>query len=174
MIADAGGGGGGPGNKIETLRSHRWSITRLGTIIQDAIVAKELSLPDLKIDRKEILGGLMWYKYAASVKWDDVSVTFYDNGSILSAINQWKDKVYTNETGIKNHSPNQGYKMECEFQLVNGVGGVINKFILHNAWPASITFGKLSYTDTSLKVVTLSLAYDWAEGDVVGSFGKEN
>lgn len=160
-----GGGGPGPPNGIETLRNHRWAIDNFGPLSgNDAIVARDLQLPDLKIERQEILGGLLWYKYAKAVKWDDAVVVFYDDGKISAAVQKWISQVYSNATGIGSHNPSSGYKSRCKFNLLAGDGSTKSSITLFNAWPVSKSEGKLSYTDSQLKLLTVTLAFDWAEG----------
>lgn len=159
-----GGGGDGPDSKLELLFNHRWIIEQLGPISRDQlIIARDLMLPDLKIERQEINGGTIIYKFAKSVKWDDVQVTFYDDGNILNEIRDWLELVYTNDEGIKSHAPSGGYKQECKFKLLGGEGKAINTIVLKNAWPVSVSQGKLTYTNSDIKLITLTLAYDWAE-----------
>lgn len=157
-------GGNGPSNTIEMLYSHRWLIKKLGPVGRDTLlIARDLVLPDLKIDRQEINGGTIVYKFAKSVKWDDVQVTFYDDSKLLSEIDKWVDLVYTNDAGIKSHAPSGGYKQECQFELLDGEGTVKNTIKLMNAWPVTVSQGKLTYTNSDIKIITLTLAYDWAE-----------
>ena len=67
-------------------------------------------------------------------------------------------------SGIGTHSPSGGYKQESKFDLLDGSGATINSYTLKNSWPINISQGKLTYTDTEIKIVTVTLAYDWAEG----------
>lgn len=159
-----GGSGGDVPNTIETLRVHRWLITKFGPVSpRRLLIARDLNLPDLNIEQQEVLGGLIWYKFAKAVRWQDAQVAFYDDGGIGFAIDNWKDKVYTNEDGIKTHTPGSGYKMDCEFQLLDGQDAVDNKLILHGAWPKAISEGRLTYTSSDIKLITVTLAFDWAE-----------
>jgi hypothetical protein len=159
-----GQGGPGPANTAEPLRNHRWAIETLGPVSSNTLlIARDLQLPDLKLERQEVLGGLLWYKFAKAVKWDDALVAFYDDGSIAGDIQQWIDLVYTNAAGVQSHSPGSGYKKTCKFNLLNGDGSTEESMMLFNAWPVSKSEGKLSYTDSQLKLVTLTLAFDWAE-----------
>jgi hypothetical protein len=159
-----GGSGDGPANTIETLRQHRWIIRKLGPIGRESlIVAKEVTLPELRLERQEILGGLIWYKYAKAVKYEDAQVIFYDTGKFLQEIQAWQDKVYKLDTGIGSHVPGKGYKLDSQFDLLDGSGNTVNSYTFKNSWPALIAQGKLSYTDSEIKVVTITLAYDWVE-----------
>lgn len=165
-------GGDGPNNNVETLREHRWLISQLGPIQSSnaLLFAKELTLPDFRAERQEILGGALWYKFAKSVKWEDCRVLFYDTGEILPKLYEWRDKVFsiTNGIGIHSTAPSKkgtdsGYKHECTFELLNGVG--VSAFIIYlvGAWPSQISEGNLDYTSSAIKLVTVTLTYDYAQ-----------
>lgn len=161
FMITGGADGQGPSNTTEFLWQHRWMIDNLGGINKlDAFVAKEVALPDLKMERAEILGGLMWYKFAKAVKWDDAVVTFYDDASISIEIENWRKLVYTEDKGILQHTT---YKKDSTFSLLDGEGGMVKKIILKNSWPVNISQGRLTYTESDFKLVVVTLAFDWAE-----------
>ncbi len=152
--------GVGPSNTQEILRNHRWLIKQLGPINPDKLIfAKEVSLPELRIDRQEILAGLNWYKFAKSTKWEDVTVSLYDEGTLLADIGNWRDQVYTPDGGIQSHDT---YKQDCVFSLLNGDGLSVYDVTLTGAWPANISHSKLSFSDNQIKLITLTIAYDYA------------
>lgn len=150
-------------NDAEFLRNHRWIIKELGDVYVEDIVAKELQLPDLQIQKQLILNGQLTYKYAKSVEWQDLQVVFYDNGELLKLLDDWKKLIYSDGSGIKSHGSSGGYKKKCTFCLVSGCGAIVNTIALSGAWPSSISYGRLSYEDTNIKIVTLTLTYDWAD-----------
>jgi hypothetical protein len=166
------GQGTGPSNIKEFLWQHRWLVDRMGKYIDknEAFVAKEIALPDMKIDRQEILGGFIYYKFAKSVRWDDAVVTFYDDSKISANIDAWREDVYTEDKGILQHSGNNGYKQDSIFLLLDGQGETVKKFILKNSWPVNISQGRLTYTESDFKFVVVTLSFDWAELVVI----KEN
>lgn len=157
-------GGDGPSNTIETLRAHRWVITKLGPISQTTLqVARDVNLPQMRIERQEVLGGLIWYRFAKSVKFEDVEVVFYDTSGVLKDVEAWKALVWTPESGIQQHTT---YKKDCIFSLASG--GIKETITLKYAWPAAISHSRLSYTNSEIKQVNLILAYDWAESTSSG------
>lgn len=159
-----GSGGPGPANTVETLREHRWLISEFGPISPNSLlIAKEVTLPTGDIEEQQILGGLIWYKFAKAVKWDDATVVFYDDANIEPEIEKWKKLVYDNSSGIGKHNPSSGYKKKCTFQLLGGDGSVLQQVVLNNAWPKRIAHGKLSYTSSEIKMITVTMAFDWAE-----------
>jgi hypothetical protein len=131
-------GGDGPVITIETLRSHRWRISNLGPVNRNDIVyAKDVSFPDSKFDVLEVLGTHLYYKYAKSVRWDDVLVAFYDARGIMQDLYNWKDQVADITEGLKSHAPSGGYKYNVTIELLSGSGAVIYEATLVNAWPKS-------------------------------------
>ena len=178
------GRGRGPSNSTETLREHRWLISQLGPIRSSQnsnalLFAKELTLPDFRAERQEILGGTLWYKFAKSVKWEDCRVLFYDTGEILPKLYEWRDKVFSLANGIGIHSSapskqgnDSGYKQQCIFELLDGVGDAVYTVNLFGAWPSQISEGNLDYTSSAIKLVTVTLTYDYATNEKGGKSGS--
>lgn len=163
FVINGGGGepGGGLPNTVDVLMSHRWFIRVLGPVSRDSLLlARDLNLPTLKIASQDVNGGLITYKFAKGVRWDDVTIVFYDDGSVYDELQRWLDLVYTNETGIGIHT---NYKKQSTLDLLDGEGKIVNTVELMNSWPQVVEQGKLTYTNSEFKVVTLVLSYDWAE-----------
>jgi hypothetical protein len=156
------GGGNGPPGTIDVLMQYRWEIQQLGPIADRTVrlLAREMVLPESKIDVQEILGGLIYYKFAKSVKWENISVTFYDTMDTLKELIAWRDKIYTNQGGIKVHS---NYKQDSIFLLQDGLGNTLKTITAKGSWPVSIAQGPLSYASSDAKIITVTLAYDYAE-----------
>jgi hypothetical protein len=167
-----GGYGGDLVNTLEAARVNRWVITSLGPITSRGavLVAKELTLPHWKADKLEIMGGSLWYKFAKNIKWEDINVQFYDipdgDYSAFKELGKWIELVHTNDSGIKVHGGG-GYKMDSMFEELDGKGETLRRIRLKYSWPHSLSWGKLNYASSDLKVIDLTLAYDWAE--VAGS-----
>ena len=155
--------GDGPSNTIETLRSHRWRVTNLGPVNRNDIVyAKEVAMPESKFDILEVLGTYLYYKYAKSLRWDDVVISFYDTRGLMQDLYNWKDLVADNVSGLKSHAPSGGYKQSVTIELLSGSGAAIYEATLENAWPKSISHSKLTMTSSDIKQVNVTLAYDYA------------
>ena len=165
------GQGTGPSNTVETLRQHRWLIQTLGPIAigPDAggtppLLAESLQLPNVIIEEQTIQAALIKYKFAKSVSWEDASVTFYDTDNLLSKLLDWRNLVYTNVAGIKEHGGANGYKKDSIFKLLDGIGKEKVTLTLRHSWPKSISHGPLSYGSTDIKLITVTLSYDFAIG----------
>ena len=167
VIAGTGGESAGSGvpNTIETYRSHRWYISQLGPVIQreSLIVAKDVTLPKWTPEKQEIVGTSIVYKYAKSVKWSDVTIIFYDTmkNPILDQLQNWQNMVFTNINGIGIHGGN-GYKQNSVILELDGSGEIQRNITLNNSWPLIIDYGKLSMTDSNIKLIELTLSLDYA------------
>jgi hypothetical protein len=157
-----GGQGNGPSNVVEIHRQHRWAIQTFGDIRPDneILIAESLQLPNVNIEEQIIQGALLSYKFAKVVKWDDATVTFYDTRQLLSRLQEWRDEVYTVESGLGTHTT---YKKDSSFFLLDGEDGPTVELTLKNSWPKIIAHGPLSYGSSDLKIVTVTLSYDYAE-----------
>ena len=148
-----------PSTTENVLTNYRWFIRKLGPVSLEVLrFAKELTLPTVNIEPQEVLGGTIHYKYARMVKFEDASVILYDDGNIFDQLNAWYQQVYTSKAGIQQHN---AYKQECEFVLINGAGNEVESITLKGAWPKRITHGKLSYSDNNLKVMEVTISYDY-------------
>jgi len=145
----------------KTVRmQHLWSIEKLGSINVRDLYAKELGLPKFTVAVEKVKGGAIEYKYASGVTWEDVTVTFYDVQGLLPEIEKWKSSVYNDASGIGASS--MGYKQDSRFALIDGQGSVQARYTLKNSWPSQIDHGKLTYTESDAKLVTITLTYDTA------------
>ena len=135
-----------------------------GTLIlkrDKLLFAKSVQLPGFNIEEEMVHGSAIKYKFAKTVNWDDVLITFYDTSGILEGLKQWQERVWTPELGIQ---PAGKYKGTATFNLTGGsVSDTGFTFILKNCWPKSIKHGLLSYDNSEIKVIELTLSYDWAE-----------
>lgn len=159
-----------PGSTFELHRVHRWKIHQLiagGSqsllTSDDLLYAKSITLPAFNVEEESVRGGSIAYKFAKGINWDDVTVVFYDVFDLLPNIEKMRQTVWTPEEGLKVAN---NYKGDSEFWLLNGYGDAVRKFILRNSWVKAISHSELTYTNSDIKEVTLTISYDWAEEDV--------
>lgn len=154
---------------IESQRNHRWRIISLGAdgatggvIGRDALVyAKSLQLPEFNVEEEIVPGSAIKYKFAKFVNWGDVVVSFYDVSGVYAGLIKWQNLVYTDTAGI---GIADNYKKQSRFQQTNGAGqdsGPLYRLI--GSWPKIISHSTLSYEDSELKLINLTLSYDWAD-----------
>lgn len=159
-----------PPHTLETNREHRWRIVQLGPIDFDneRFLAESVLFPNVDIQQQEINASLLTYKFAKNVRWDDVTITLYDTQSLYQSLElQWLNKVFTNIAGIRSHAaPMQsGYKQDTILELLDGDGRVLpgQTFTLKGSWPRRISHGNISFSSSAIKLLTLTIAYDFAE-----------
>ena len=156
-------GSGAPGNNIETYYTYTWDIQSIfggSTSKPPLIYLKEMGLPTFSVGQERVKGTSLNYKYASDITWEDVKVTWYDTKGMLAVIKDWRKSVWTEETGIQ--PPNQ-YKKESWLRTFLPDASEINGWKLINSWPSSIRHGDLTYAQSDIKVVDVTISYDWAE-----------
>lgn len=159
-----GGGGSGndPSNTVELNRAHRWRIVSLGENLIDGnmlLFAKTMQLPGFTVEEEVITSAAIKYKFAKTVNWEDVSISFYDTVGLFPMLVEWQNKVYTEDAGIQ---PANSYKLESRLAQTDNTGEDINQFTLHGSWPKSLTHSPLSYESSDIKMIDLVLSYDFA------------
>lgn len=124
------------------------------------IYLREASLPSCDFDKEEVQGANLVYKFAKSIKWNDIKFVWYDTVGMATKIREWRRNVWTAEDGLADPDV---YKRtstlrSLDFSWANPI--VWNCF---NSWPGSIKVGDLTYTDSDIKMVEVVLVYDWAD-----------
>jgi hypothetical protein len=157
-----GGDNNEPSNTAELNRAHRWRIVSLGENLIDGdmlLFAKTLQLPGFTVEEEVITSAAIKYKFAKTVNWEDVAISFYDTVGLFPALIEWQNKVYTEDAGIQ---PAASYKLQSTLSQTDSTGEPINQFILHGSWPKALTHSPLSYESSDIKMVDLILSYDFA------------
>jgi len=114
------------------------------------------------------MGASLEYKFAKSVNWDDVKITWYDTAGMLATVKQWRETIWDQEYGI---AAVDTYKQESILRTHLPDYTAINEWVLMNSWPSQIKHGDLTYTSSDIKIVEVTLTYDWAfekPGSVIG------
>ena len=147
---------------------HLWTIARLGPVSigqnSPARYARDMTMPKFQVEFESVQGAAISYKYAKSIKWNDAAVTFYDVEGLAAELEKWREKIYTDAEGIKAASPiGTGYKDNCIFHLIDGDGNVKTTYTLKGSWPSEIDYGRLTYTESDAKIITVTLTFDTAE-----------
>lgn len=129
---------------------------------------KDATLPTFTVNKETVMGGSLEYKFAKSVSYDDVKVTWYDTVGMLDVMREWRDLVWNPQDGL---SAGRQYKHRStitHFLPHTSTSGALasngtRQHILINSWPSIIRHGELTYTDSDVKLVEVTITYDWAE-----------
>ena len=160
------GVGRGANGQPKAYYSYSWYIQNLfgSSVGRDGssalVYLKDMTLPSITISPEQYQGSALEYKFAKSVNWDDVKVTWYDTEGLLPIMKQWRQSVWTPESGLK---PACEYKKQSALCTELPEGGGTNTWTLINSWPSTIKYGELTYTQSDVKVVDATVTYDWAE-----------
>lgn len=124
------------------------------------VMLKECSTPTFVANQEKYVASNLQYKYADYVSWDDVRVSWYDTNGLLDLLREWRKSVWSEEAGLQ---PATNYKRNTQISCYDQSGR--NKFgwILRNSWPSTIKNGDLTYTASDVKIVEVTITYDWAE-----------
>jgi len=130
------------------------------------VYLKDATLPTFTANIDSIVGGSLEYKWAKSVIWEDIKLSWYDSVGLIEKMRKWRKRVWDPETGIR---PASAYKRISKLKnylpTYNGVIGQPIVWTLNNSWPKIIKYGDLTYTQSDVKMVEMTVAYDWAEED---------
>jgi len=154
----------GPPATREYYYSYTWQIVELVGNFEYLMITsvKDVTLPTFTVATENVQGASLDYKYAKSVSYDDVKVTFYDTEGLLPILKAWKESVWT---------PDQGLKVANEYKKTSKINAftpqwdkdTTQSFTLIGSWPSLIRHGELTYTNSDVKVVQVTITYDWAE-----------
>jgi len=95
-------------------------------------------------------------------KWNPIDITFYeayqDQPDICQTIYDWWAKSVVN-LDISTYSKPTDYLKQCTLSMLDGVGNSVWKYNLGGCWPSKVTPSDLSYADTEIADVTVTLCY---------------
>ncbi len=112
------------------------------------------------------------FKYPTTVKWQDISMTVVDLGTpdttkaLMTILSQagYTYPVDNKKTVSKQKFSGTGGAIGIiKIHQINSEGGVVEEWLLHNAFLSSVEFGQLSYASEDMVDITMSIVYDWAE-----------
>jgi hypothetical protein len=173
-------GGTRSSSNIKPIYNYTWEIDSLFEDPQmtSALLAKDATLPTFTISKDTVDGSSLVYKYAGMVTWEDVRITFYDvvlagdspgasTGTKASKIlKDWRERVWAHTTGLK--APTE-YKKDSKIITYTSDWVKSTTWTLRGSWPSIVKEGDLTYTSTDIKVIEVTISYDWAESDAPDS-----
>jgi hypothetical protein len=143
--------------------NYTWDIE---SIFQDSpagkpplVCLRDASLPTFTVNKETYQGASLEYKFAKSVVWEDIKVSWYDSEGLLPIMKTWREMVWTPECGIK---PPNLYKFDTILNHFLPTGAKQNQWKLNNSWPSQIRHGDLTYTSSEVKIIEVTVSYDWA------------
>jgi hypothetical protein len=157
----------------EYYYSYTWEIFELFTpnYSHDQhvfIKAKNITLPTFSVGIETNQGASLEYKFAKNVSYDDVKVTFYDAVGTIDILKDWRKRVWTSAEGLKIA---EDYKRMSEIDVYTPTWDEDErvKWKLTGSWPSVIRHGELTYTSSDVKIVEVTVTYDFAESERRGN-----
>ncbi len=155
-------------SKQEYFYNYTWDIDNVFSSSNNTIKIglKDCTLPTFTVNKETVEGSNIEYKFAKSVSWEDVSVTWYDVEGLYEIILEWRKSIWSADTA-------QGLRQAAAYKKQTVINSYLGshlgdfssnyqKYTLVNSWPSSIKYGDLTYTSSEVKSVTVTITYDWA------------
>ncbi len=160
-------GSGSPRDTTEYYYNYTWEIFRLfedddlsargaGAIIN----ARDIDLPTFSANMDSLVGASLEYKWAKSVVWEDIKISWYDTVGLIDVMKKWRKRIWSQDKGLQVGSD---YKRLSEIHVFDSTWDNEVNWKLINSWPKIIKHGSLTYTQSDVKLVEVTVAYDWAE-----------
>jgi hypothetical protein len=161
--------GGGHRKTVESRREYYYNyFWEIDDLFEDGgdwrnnsplICLKDCSLPTFTVNKETYQGSSLEYKFAKSVTWEDIKVSWYDSIGLLDIMKKWRNNVWSPDCGLAdaNH-----YKRQSNIVYYLPTGQSENRWRLINSWPSQIRHGDLTYTSSDVKLVEATITYDWA------------
>lgn len=174
VVPGAGGGHKKAVNsRVEVFHNYFWQIINLfedqGWAESETplIALRDCTLPTFTVNKESYVASSLEYKTAKSVTWEDIKVTWYDSDGLLDIMKRWRSSVWTPEFGI---SVANVYKKQSSLEYYSPTGLSVCHWTLKNSWPSQIRHGDLTYTNSDVKLIEVTITYDWAiENNVEGA-----
>lgn len=133
---------------------------------------KMANRPNITIEETQIdfLNDRTWIPGKAT--WEAITVTYLDVAGVgvqpsegVRGIHKWLAAVYdfTGKNGRKQSSKRSGYAGKATLTLYDGCGGPLEVWTLGDAWPTGINFGDLTYEDSGIVEIELTIRYSKVE-----------
>ena len=159
------------------LRKFRWRVT---VNEGDQALSQEIEKyaitfgrPSITFDEQEInyRNEKMWI--AGKGTWDTLNMTLLDVGT-SDPIYGWLRAVYDfqNEQGPMGKDTTAGaqgggdcepYKKDLKLDMLDGCGNVVESWLLERAWPSTINWGDLDYSDNAVANIEMTIRFDRAQ-----------
>lgn len=164
-----------PGFKVQSLGEsvssrkdyyyiYTWELPNIigtGVTVNSPLVhLKDATTPTFVVNKENYVGSALEYKFAKSVTWEDVKVSWYDTVGLIDIIRKWRQSVWTKEDGLL---PASSYKKVTSLRCYLPNGKEEYGWKLQDSWPSQIRSGDLTYTNSDVKIVEVTISYDWAE-----------
>lgn len=168
----------GPAHLSETARKHRYRLEILGPLGQYSMggstgilmFLEKCTRPTPEVDEIVIHNGQDEIYRPGKHRWSPVEFTFYEKtrgndvqvDEAAELIYQWWGQTMINLNTSEHRTPTDYYR-RAHLQMLDGVGNPIWTYYLHDCWPQKVSPIDLSYSDSDIATITVTLRFNKAE-----------
>lgn len=147
----------------DLLRDHRFKLVTF--MDKDAsqlplALIKDVDLPEKVVETLEIKCPGTTYKFAKSVSYGDLKLTFYGTKELATLFKELEEKVHTTKNGIADFDE---YLKEVGFQMYDGEGSELVNFKFKGCWISNTQWGACSYGSSEIKLITIIVKCNYYE-----------
>lgn len=142
--------------------NYTWQIFQLAGMSFDGtalINLRDASLPTFTANQDSYVSSSLEYKWAKSVTWDDIKVSWYDTWGLNDIMRTWRGSVWSEKNGLQ-VAGEYKKRSQIDVYLPSGYGTIT--WCLVGSWPKIIKQGELTYTSSDVKLIEVTVTYDWA------------
>lgn len=168
--------GSGPTNLNKPFCTYTWEAVVLPQgVLPNNIYFRDCTEPTFNVLQEKVESAAVIYKYAAQADWEDIRASFYDvpreGKRLIDAIKRWSESVWTSIDGIKFADKtigdplgrgSGGYKSDTRLKVTNSDESDEYTWLLTGSWPSEIKGSDLSYASSDIKIVDMTITYDFA------------
>ena len=179
-----------PSHVEETARRYRYEFEVLEPLDKDSggstfllLFAYKATRPSPEIDKITIHSGQDEIYRPGKNRWQPIEVTFYERlttdsegdsrggpgtyrDQAAELIYKWwggtKDGLPGGVINLRNSFHGYDYRKPCQLAMLDGYGGPVWSYYLANCWPVKVSPCDISYADTEIADITVTLSYDKA------------
>lgn len=133
------------------------------------LMLKTATLPSLSFSKMEAAGGTTPYKFAGKPVYEDIRISWYDSVGMVDVMTNWIRSVMRGDGGINTPSVYKKTSKLKKFladreqrsQREYGLQQESVEYVLYGSWPSLLKESDLTYTESAIKIVELTVTYDY-------------
>lgn len=164
-------------NKAEFRRKHRWRVTTSEFLnSQQWLYLQKAQRPNFKYEEPVVHHDQEQVYFAGKQSWEPITFAFYDvedaggnAGDVSAAIYDWVAGPGADSVGLHllaNMRTPSEYKNQLILEMTDAAGDPTESWTLFGAWPVSVNWMDLDYTNTEIQLIEVVIRYDRAARNV--------
>jgi len=152
---------------VETARAHRYKFEILKPLEHLLLYAYKAGRPSYEVDDMVIHSAQDEIYRPGKTHLKTIDISFYEylspmdppfTDTTASQIYKWWAESMVDIT-TSLHKPLDQYMFECQLDMLDGVGMPVWTYFMYDCWPLKVTPSELSYADTGIADITVTLRY---------------